>query len=122
MNATLRYVASGVGVLTLATLALWPLLDAPGRRGVLAAALIALSVQGVSFACLLRGRETIEGFLAAWVGGVAVRMLTVGVVAAIVIRAGVEGAVPLLLSLAAFFFGLLLLEPLYFRPVPDATT
>jgi hypothetical protein len=42
-------------------------------------------------------------------------MATIGAVALLVTRSGAEGLVPTLLSLAAFFFGLLLLEPIYFR-------
>ena len=43
------------------------------------------------------------------------------VVAIVVIRSGMEGAVPMLLALAGFFFGLLLLEPVYFRIGPNET-
>jgi len=43
------------------------------------------------------------------------------VVAVVVIRSGTEGAVPMLLALAGFFFGLLLLEPVYFRIGPSET-
>jgi hypothetical protein len=36
-------------------------------------------------------------------------------VAFLVLRSGSEGIAPTLLALASFFFGLLLLEPIYFR-------
>ena len=39
----------------------------------------------------------------------------------IVIRSGMEGAVPMLLALASFFFGLLMLEPIYFKAEPNGT-
>ncbi len=42
-------------------------------------------------------------------------MSAIGVVAWLVIRSETEMAVPMLLALASFFFGLLLLEPIYFR-------
>jgi hypothetical protein len=42
-------------------------------------------------------------------------MAVVGVVAFIAIRTGTEGAIPMLLALAGYFFGLLLLEPMFFK-------
>jgi hypothetical protein len=62
-----------------------------------------------------------NGFLAAWVGGTLLRMTVIAVVAFVAIRSGMEGAVPMLLALAAFFFGLLLLEPVYFGAEPGKT-
>jgi hypothetical protein len=59
--------------------------------------------------------------MAAWAGGMAVRALAVAAVAFVVIRSGAEGAVPMLLALAGFFFALLLLEPVYFRAEPSKT-
>lgn len=121
MSAGLRYAATGVGACFLMVLVLWPFLDGPGRTGVLYAAGIALPVQIAAFAVLLRQRGEVNGFLAAWVGGTLVRMIVIGVVAFAVIRSGMEGAIPMLLALPAFFFGLLLLEPRYFRPGPNTT-
>jgi hypothetical protein len=53
--------------------------------------------------------------MAAWAAGMAVRALAVAAVAFVVIRSGTDATVPMLLSLAGFFFVLLLLEPVYFR-------
>ena len=121
MSASLRYGTAAVAVVGLGTLILWPFLDPAGRHGVLVAAAIALPVQLVAFAILLRFRGRVRGFMAAWAGGMAVRALAVAGVAFVVIRSGGEAAVPTLLALAGFFFALLLLEPFYFRPEPTET-
>ena len=97
-------------------LMLWPFLNAASRTGLLIAAAVALPVQWASFAALMRFRGRPNGFLGVWVGGVAVRMVVVGLVAFLAISRGADGLIALLLSLAGFFFGLLLLEPMYFKP------
>lgn len=119
MSASLKYALSGVSVITVMLLGVWPFLDPAGRNGVLVAAAIALPVQIVAFAALNHYRGQLSGFLAAWVGGTFVRMVVVAVVAVVVIRSGTEGAVPMLLALAGFFFGLLLLEPIFFGVEPS---
>ena len=86
-----------------------------GRRGVLIAAVIALPVQIASFTILQHYRGRVRGFMAAWVGGTLLRMTTIAVVAVVVIRSGAAGRIPMLFALASFFFGLLLLEPVYFK-------
>ena len=121
MSASLRYGAAAVAVVGLGTLALWPFLGPAARQGVLLAAGIALPVQMVAFGVLVRFRGRVKGFMAAWAGGMAVRALAVAAVAFIVLRSGGDGAVSTLLSLAGFFFALLLLEPIYFRPDPTET-
>tara|TARA_X000001036_G_C19986731_1_gene524584 strand:- start:303 stop:458 length:156 start_codon:yes stop_codon:yes gene_type:complete len=42
-------------------------------------------------------------------------MAVIGIGAVIAINSGADFAIPMLLALAGFFFGLLLLEPFYFR-------
>jgi len=122
VSASLRYGAAAVGVVALLTLLLWPFLEPAGRQGVLVAAAVALPVQLVAFSVLIRFRGRVSGFMAAWAGGMAVRALAVGSVAFAVVRSGsAEGAVPMLLALAGFFFALLLLEPVYFRAEPSKT-
>ena len=115
MTASLRYATVGIGMVAFGVLVLWPFLDPVGRRGVVLAALVALPVQIVSFAALLRFRGRVNAFLVAWVGGTVLRMATIGGVAFVVIRSEAGGVVPMLLALALFFFGLLLLEPIYFK-------
>ena len=121
MSASLRYGAAAVAVVGLGTLALWPFLEPAGRQGVLLAALVALPVQLVAFAILMRFRGKVKGFMAAWAGGMAVRVLALAAVSFVVIRSGGDGVVPTLLALAGFFFALNLLEPIYFRPEPTET-
>lgn len=116
MSASARYATASITVIALATLLLWPFLEPSGRRGVLVAASVAVPLQIGSFALLYHFRGELKRFLVVWVGGTVVRMLAIGAVAFIVLRSGSEGVVPTLLALATFFFGLLLLEPMYFRP------
>lgn len=118
MTAPLSYAITGLAVVGATTLALWPFLDAPARQGVIMAGLIALPVQVTAFWLLDRYHRRINGFLAVWAGGTLVRMGVVAVAAFFVVRNDVPGAIALLLALAGFFFGLLLLEPLHFRPGP----
>ena len=122
MSAPLRYAATALAGCAAVTLALWPFLDPDARRGIVIAAGIALPVQVGAFALLIRYRGNMNGFLAIWAGGTLVRMVVVGIVATVAIRSGTAGAVPMLLALAGFFFGLLLLEPIYFRPGAAETT
>jgi hypothetical protein len=121
VSASSRYAVSAIGIVLLATLTLWPWLDEQGRQGVLTAAAIAITVQVMAFALLLRYRHSLSTFLAVWVGGTLLRMLVVGAAALVSIRAASPGAVPMLLALPAFFFGLLLLEPLYLRSDEEPT-
>jgi hypothetical protein len=122
VRASGKYAASAIGVVALVTLVLWPWLDSDARRGVVLAGLIALPVQITAFWLLLRYRDRVNGFLAVWAGGTLVRMAVVAVAATYVIRAGMDGAVTMLLALAGFFFGLLLLEPVFFRLEATETT
>ena len=121
MSASSKYAATGVAVVAVSTACLWPFLDDAGRRGVLFAAGITLVVQVVAFTALYHFRGALNGFLAAWVGGTLVRMGVIAVAAFAVIRSGMPGGAPMLLALAGFFFGLLLLEPFFFRLDPNTT-
>jgi CDP-diglyceride synthetase len=116
MSAAGKYALSGAAIVGVSTAALWPWLDPAARSGVLIAGLVALPLQVAAFALLLRYRGELTGFLAVWAGGTLFRMVVVSVVATLAIRSRAEGAVPMLLALVGFFFGLLLLEPVYFRP------
>lgn len=116
MSAPLKYAMAGLALIGSVTLLLWPVLDPSSLRGVVTAGLVALPVQVLAFWLLHRFHDRVNGFLAVWAGGTLVRMGVVAVCAFVVIRNDQPGAMALLLSLAGFFFGLLLLEPLYFRP------
>jgi hypothetical protein len=115
VSAPVRYGASSVALVGLLSLGLWPFLEPAARTGVLAAAAVALPVQIVAFAFLVRYRGQVKGFMAAWAGGMALRALALLGVAVLVIRSGTSSATPMLLALAAFFFALLLLEPVHFK-------
>lgn len=109
------YAGVGLGLLALVVACLWPWLGVPGRRGLVAAAMVAWPVQVVAFGLLLRYRDEPRRFLATWVGGTLLRMTVVGVAAFALTRAPGFAMTPTLLALAGFFFGLLLLEPIFFR-------
>ena len=115
MTTSLRYALVGTGAVTACVVLSWPFLAPISRWGVVGAALVALPVQIVSFSLLLRYRGRARAFLVAWVGGTLARMSVIAVVGLIAVRSDTQGAVPMLFALASFFFGLLLLEPIYFR-------
>jgi hypothetical protein len=115
VSAAAKFGASAVALIGVLTLGLWPFLEPAGRQGVLTAAAVAVPIQIAAFAVLVRQRGQPRGFMAAWAGGMALRALTLLAVAFVVIRSGTESAVPMLLSLAGFFFALIMLEPIYFR-------
>ena len=119
MSPSLKYAATGTICVAIILGGLWPFLDGAGRSGLLLAAVVAVPVQIVAFALLYRFRGEVNAFLAAWVGGTLVRMAVLGAFAFALVRSGADGAIPALLGLAGFFFGLLLLEPFYFRLEPS---
>jgi len=110
-----RYALTGLGGVTFVMLVLWSFLDPLGRRGLLIAALIALPIQVLAFSAMLRFRTNWNHFLAVWLGGTLLRMGVLGLVAFVAVRTNSEGLDPMLLALAGFFFGLLLIEPIYLR-------
>ncbi len=121
MTATLKYSVTGAALVTLVVAITWPLLDAASRNGLLLAAAVTLPVQAFAFSALVRFRDQGTGFFAAWIGGTFLRMAIVAIVATLVVRSGAEGGVATLLALTGFFFGLLLLEPVYFRSGTTST-
>lgn len=115
MSGSLKYAGAGTAAVTLSVLLFWPFLGEVARQGVVIAALVALPVQIVSYALLERYRGQNRPFLTVWVGGTVLRLVVIGAAAMIAIRIDIDLAVPMLFAMASFFFGLLLLEPLYFR-------
>jgi hypothetical protein len=93
----------------------WPWLDGPGRFGVLVAATVALPLQILTFTALRSGWSRRERFFAAWIGGMLSRFLAVAATAVVVALSNISPA-PTLLSLAGFFFAMLLVEPLFLKP------
>jgi hypothetical protein len=87
-------------------------MDGPGRKGILAAAGLALPVQVAAFAALRWGWSRRKHFLAAWAAGMIARVLLVVVGLVLVLVSGLPPA-QTLLGLAGFLFGMLLIEPFF---------
>ena len=115
MRALVRYAVAGFLMIAIAVAALFPFLQDEGRRGVLLAAGVAYPVQIVAFGLLLRARGEPSRFFVWWGVGVAVRIGVVVVAGLVALRIESLGAEALLLSLAGFFFGLLLIEPAFLK-------
>ncbi len=115
MRALGRYALTGLLMSAVAAAALFPVLDDEGRRGVLLAAAVAYPVQVAAFGLLLRSRGDPSRFFVWWGAGVAVRIGVVIIVGIVALSIESLGAEALLLSLAGFFFGLLLIEPAFLK-------
>ena len=115
MSPVGRYCATGLLLLLVVVAAVWPFLEAGGRYGVALAAAIAYPIQVLAFWLMIRYREKMNRFLAVWVGSTLVRMGVIVVTALLVTRLDAIASAPTLLALGGFFFGLLLLEPAFFR-------
>jgi hypothetical protein len=116
LTQLLRYGGVALILLLLVNAGLWPWLSPPARTGLLVAALVAYPVQMVAFFLLVRYWGEQKRFLAVWAGGTVVRMAVIVVAALVLSRVEELPPAPTLLGLAGFFFGLLLLEPLFLRP------
>ena len=102
-------------MVTVAVVSLLPFLEDDGRRGVLLAAGIAFPVQVAAFGLLLRAQGEPSRFFLWWGVGIAVRVVVVVAAGLTVARMESVGSEALLLSLAGFFFGLLLVEPAFLK-------
>ena len=109
------YALAGLLMIAIAVAALFPFLDDEGRVGVMIAAGVAYPVQVAAFGLLLRARGEPSRFFVWWGVGVAVRIGVVIIVGIVALRVETLGAEALLLSLAGFFFGLLLIEPAFLK-------
>ncbi|MED5199936.1 MAG: hypothetical protein VYB51_09040 [Gemmatimonadota bacterium] len=115
MRALGRYALIGLLMIAVAVVALFPFLDDDGRTGILVAAAVAYPVQVVAFGLLLRVRGDPSRFFVWWGAGVAVRVGVVIIIGLVALRIESLGAEVLLLSVAGFFFGLLLIEPAFLK-------
>ncbi len=115
MRALGRYALTGLLMIVVAVAALFPFVDDEGRRGVLLAAAVAYPVQVAAFGLLLRARGDPSRFFVWWGAGVVVRIGVVIIIGLLALRIESVGAEALLLSLAGFFFGLLLIEPAFLK-------
>ena len=114
MKALGRYSIAGFLLVLVATLGMWPFMGPAGHRSLLLAAAVALPVQVGAFALLVRAGAHPTRFLLWWAVGVLARMaIVISVGLAITNLEGIEPSV-LLLSIAGFFFALLLMEPAFF--------
>ena len=107
-------------MISAAVVVLFQFLEDDGRLGVLIAAGVAFPVQVVAFGLLLRARGEPSRFFVWWGVGVLVRIGVVIVVGIVALRIETLGAEALLLSLAGFFFGLLLIEPVFLKATYNA--
>jgi hypothetical protein len=98
----------GMGVAAVAT-------TPEAARGVRFAAVLAWAVQVGAFAFLVWVREQPALFLAAWVAGIGLRFVVVGLVAFWVTRTQVYPPAPTLVGLVGFVFIMVLLEPLFLK-------
>ena len=118
----MRYALAGLLMIAMAVTALFPFLDEEGRTGVLLAAGVAYPVQVTAFGLLLRARGEPSRFFTWWGVGVAVRIGVVIIAGLVALRIESLGAEALLLSLAGFFFGLLLIEPAFLKAADKDVT
>ncbi|HUF66222.1 MAG TPA: hypothetical protein VMM17_09610 [Gemmatimonadaceae bacterium] len=107
-GASLLVAVVGAGLATLFA-------AASAVRAIWFAALLAWLLQLAAFAALIAVRERSELFLIGWLGGLVLRFGVVGVVAFWLSRSDVLPLAPTLLSLVAFVFVLLLMEPIFLR-------
>jgi hypothetical protein len=115
VKAWLAYAAAGAAV-TVVGAALLTLLVPGGAVGaVWFAAGLAYALQLVAFAALIVVRGRNELFLVGWLGGLVLRFAALGLVAFWLARTPVFPRAAALLSLVAFVFVLLLLEPLFLK-------
>ena len=121
MRALVGYAVAGLLMITVAVSALFPFLDDEARRGVLLAAGVAYPVQVTAFGLLLRARGEPSRFFTWWGVGVGVRIGVVIIVGLVALRIESLGAEALLLSLAGFFFVLLLIEPAFLKTADKDT-
>jgi hypothetical protein len=109
------YAGAGL-VVTAAGVAIGSVVVGPeGASAVLFAGALAYVVQLIAFAGLMLVRERNELFLLGWGGGLMLRFAAVALVALWLSRDPVYSIRPALLSLVAFLFILLLVEPLFLR-------
>lgn len=118
MSPVAQYGGTGGLMLAVVLGALWPFLTPEAWAGVLRAAFVALSVQVVLFALLVRWKQGTNTFLMVWAGGTLIRMGVVVAAALLLVQSSSDAILSTLLALAGFLFALLLLEPIFFKLRP----
>jgi hypothetical protein len=122
LTRVFRYGGAALAVVLFVIAGLWPWLSEPARSGVLVAGAVAWPVQLLAFGFLARFWGDQNRFLAVWVGGTLARMGVIILAAILLTRVQELPPAPTLLALAGFFFGLLLMEPLFLGPRGDERT
>lgn len=122
MNSLIRYGGVSLVLVLVVVAGFWPWLSPPSRTGLVAAAVIAYPVQMLAFFLLVRFWDDRKRFLLIWLGGTVARMVVILGAALVLTQVNGLPPAPTLLGLAGFFFGLLLLEPLFLRPRGAETT
>lgn len=115
MKAWLAYAGAGLVVVAAGAGLATVLVSSSSVGAVWFAAVLAWVLQLIAFAGLIAVRERSELFLAGWLGGLVLRFGVVGLVAYWLSRSAVLPLAPTLVSLVAFVFVLLLMEPLFLR-------
>lgn len=110
---TLKYAGAALAILAAANGVMFPWLDGPGRAGLLVAAAITFPVQVAAFALLCRHAVRPAEGLVVWIGAAVVRMAIVIAVGLAVTLLPALSPATTLLGCAAFFFVLLMLEPVF---------
>jgi hypothetical protein len=113
MKALGLYSAAGMAVVVTAIALAWTFLSGDGRESLLTAAVIAWPLQVGFFALLVRFQHDPSRFLIWWGAGMLGRMIVLAAVGIGLSRMGSLEPEVLVMSLAGFFFALLLLEPLF---------
>jgi hypothetical protein len=115
LRAWLYYAAVGL-VVTVAGIGVGSIVLGPeAAPAVRFAGILAWVVQMTAFGVLVRVRERSDLFLMGWGAGLFLRFAAVGLVAAWLSRDPVFAIRPALISLVAFVFVLVLIEPLFLR-------
>jgi len=115
MSAWLRYAVTGLAAtMALAAFVGW-ILGGAAPRAVWLAAALAWGLQLPAFAAVVWVRREPRLFMVGWLGGMLLRFVALAVAAFWVTRQATLPAAPLLLSLVAFMFLLVLLEPMFLR-------
>ena len=115
MKAWLEYAAVSLVVTVVLAGAGALLVPAEWQRGVWFAAVVAWSLQLLTFAALVAVRGRDEWFLAGWLAGLVARFGAVGVMAYWLGHSGALPREPVLLGMVTILFVLLLMEPLFLR-------
>jgi hypothetical protein len=115
VSAWLRYAAWSAVLVLVGGLVATLMVAETSRGAVWFSAVLAYVLQLAAFAALVAVRERTELFLLGWLAGLVIRFLAVGVVAIWLTRDEVFPREAALLSLVAFVFILLMLEPLFLR-------